>query len=103
MTRNTRRRIEIASPILDPALSDRLYRLLEISLEDNTQSWEQYSDGSYVSRYVPGSDSSVNSQESLIAEAQDNAFEPGNTMDVSGEDGGHGLFGRVIQTIKRGK
>ena len=103
MTRNTKRRVEIASPILDIWAAERVLQILEISLEDNTQAWEQKSDGSYVSRYNPGSDFTINSQEFLTAQALENALPADNTNIASWEDDGQGLFGRVIQTMKRKK
>ena len=103
MTRNTQRRIEIASPILDPAAAAKVYQILEISLEDNTQAWEQMPDGTYKSRYRPGSEHIVNSQEFLTEQALESATESGITNDNSGIDGSSGIFGRVISSIRRKK
>ncbi|MGL4668427.1 MAG: polyphosphate kinase 1, partial [Saezia sp.] len=48
MGRNFFKRIEIAFPILDPKLKRRVIKEgLRIYLEDNTQSWEMRSDGTY--------------------------------------------------------
>jgi polyphosphate kinase len=70
MTRNTQRRVEVACPIYDPALRDRLYRMLETMLLDNTQAWEQYAGGDYSARYRPGTSLIINSQELFTEEAR---------------------------------
>jgi polyphosphate kinase len=70
MTRNTTRRVEVACPILDPALKDRLSRMLEVLLRDNTQAWEQSANGRYVLRHQLGSDLAINSQAIFTQEAK---------------------------------
>jgi polyphosphate kinase len=47
MQRNFDRRIEIAFPVLEPALQNRLKDILEIQLGDNTKGWWMHPDGSY--------------------------------------------------------
>jgi len=74
MTRNTQRRVEVACPILNAGIKDRIQGMLEAMLRDNTQAWEQLSDTYYVSRYQPGSDLIINSQELFIHEARINAI-----------------------------
>jgi polyphosphate kinase len=74
MTRNTERRVEVACPILDPDLRGRIWGMLEAMLRDNTQAWEQFSDGRYVLRCPPGADIAVNSQEFFTKEARVNAI-----------------------------
>lgn len=51
MTRNTERRVEVAAPILDRELADRVAESFEIMLRDNVKAREQGSDGKY--RHVP--------------------------------------------------
>ncbi len=49
MERNLMRRIEVAFPILDPVLAQRVYdETLVNYLEDNTQAWLLESDGHYI-------------------------------------------------------
>jgi len=74
MTRNTQRRVEVACPILNAGLKDRIQVMLDTMLRDNTQAWEQFSDANYISRYLPGSDLVINSQELFIQEARINAI-----------------------------
>ncbi|MGE0357911.1 MAG: polyphosphate kinase 1 [Burkholderiales bacterium] len=51
MDRNFFRRIELAFPVSDPKLARRIAREgLKPYLEDNTQSWEMHSDGTYARR-----------------------------------------------------
>jgi polyphosphate kinase len=68
MTRNTQRRVEIACPIRDPALKDRLSAMLDTMLADNTKAHEQFADGRFVLR-LPTSDPKINSQVAFIEEA----------------------------------
>ncbi len=50
MPRNFDRRVEVITPVEDPALHAPLRALLETSLADNRQAWELRPDGSYVQR-----------------------------------------------------
>ena len=70
MTRNTQRRVEVACPILDAKLRDHIYQTLDTMLMDNTQAWEQYSDGRYISRYRPSSDLIINAQKIFMEQAR---------------------------------
>jgi polyphosphate kinase len=47
MPRNFNRRVEIAFPVLEPALQNRLKEILELQLADNVKGWRMQSDGSY--------------------------------------------------------
>ena len=69
MTRNTERRLEIACPVLDADLKQRIYEMLEIMLADNTKAWGLFADGRYLPRRAP-SDLAVNSQEMFIEQAR---------------------------------
>ena len=48
MPRNFNRRIEIAFPVVEPALQMRLKEILELQLTDTIKGWWMQSDGSYV-------------------------------------------------------
>ncbi len=67
MTRNTERRIEVACPIDNPALSRRISCSLERMLEDNEKAWDLLPDGSYQKRAAA---ERFNSQEYFIQEAK---------------------------------
>ena len=53
MPRNFNRRVEVAVPVEDPVLHERLASLLETSLADNRQAWVLSADGAYA-RCHPG-------------------------------------------------
>jgi polyphosphate kinase len=66
MERNLMRRIEVAFPILDPALARRVYdETLANYLADNTQAWLLDSDGHYT-RATPGEYPPHSAQETLL-------------------------------------
>ena len=68
MGRNFFRRIEVATPILDPTLKARVIREgLTMALEDNTKAWEMQPDGSYIRVQAAEGDALVNLQEDLWA------------------------------------
>ena len=68
MTRNTLRRVEIATPILDDKAKERLARIFDVIWRDNVQAREQQPDGSYQRRY-PGGQPALSSQNWLYDEA----------------------------------
>ncbi len=68
MTRNTLRRVEVATPILDADCQTRLEHIFDVIWRDNVQAREQQPDGNYTRRY-PGSQTAVNSQNWLYDEA----------------------------------
>jgi len=54
MTRNTTYRVEVAAPLLDPEIRDRVLRIFRVLMEDNVKARIQRADGSYT-RVQPGS------------------------------------------------
>ena len=66
MSRNLDRPVEAVTPVEDPALREKLERLLELYLTDNRGAWDMHSDGSFSQR-SPGEGEPVrNSQTQLI-------------------------------------
>lgn len=61
MTRNTERRVEVAAPILDKELAQRIAGIFEVMLSDNTKAREQGADGIYR-RVQRGNEIPMNSQ-----------------------------------------
>lgn len=61
MTRNTTKRVEVAAPIWDKAIKERIMAMFHLMLKDNVKARELGSDGNY-SR-VTDSDVKLNSQE----------------------------------------
>ena len=78
MTRNTERRVEVACPVLDTELRERICEILETMLRDNTKAWEQFSDGRYIRRSAPA-DLVINSQEMFIEQARIQHIRSGHT------------------------
>ena len=75
MTRNTERRVEVACPILDADLKERISNMLDIMLRDNCQAWELFSDGKYVLRKRDGMEDAINSQEYFNQEVRKSSDE----------------------------
>ncbi|MDO5299179.1 MAG: polyphosphate kinase 1 [Clostridia bacterium] len=72
MTRNTLRRVEVAAPIQDEALRERIFAMFETMLHDNVQARVLDSDGCYT-RLKPGRDVPLNAQEFFYQQAYDQA------------------------------
>ena len=66
MERNLMRRIEVAFPIIDPVLAQRVFdETLANTLADNTQAWLLNSNGRYA-RATPGEHPPYNAQQALL-------------------------------------
>ena len=77
MTRNTLRRVEVASPIYDADLRARILDMFDTMLRDNVQAREMESNGQYR-RLKPGKDEApLNSQEYFYQQAYDLAPKAG--------------------------
>lgn len=61
MTRNTLRRVEVATPILDEGVKTRIAEIFNVIWNDNVQARDQQPDGSYIRRF-PGSSKPLSSQ-----------------------------------------
>ncbi|MCH5163136.1 MAG: polyphosphate kinase 1 [Clostridiales bacterium] len=64
MTRNTDKRVEIATPVLDKTNADRIYGMLNVMLSDNVKARRLTSSGEYVMPDMSGD--AVNSQELFL-------------------------------------
>ncbi len=51
MTRNTLRRVEVATPILQDDVKRRIDHIFDVMWHDNVQARDQQPDGSYTRRY----------------------------------------------------
>ena len=67
MTRNTVRRVEVATPIYDPDIRNRVRKIFELQMSDNVKARIMKSDGTY--KYVPHRKPPVDSQEIFYEEA----------------------------------
>ena len=74
MTRNTTRRVEVAAPVLDNALKDRLTDYFNVQFSDNVKARVMLSDRSYV--HVSNDNMPLDAQKHFIAEAYANAPAP---------------------------
>ena len=71
MTRNTIRRVEVAAPVLDEKLRERLDWMFETMMKDDEKGKSLTSKGNYVDRNL--NDVKLNSQEMFYAIAYSNA------------------------------
>lgn len=67
MTRNTTKRVEVAAPVYDPELKERILESFNLMLRDNVKASVLKSDGNYYHR--GGGDIQLNSQEYFYADA----------------------------------
>jgi polyphosphate kinase len=75
MTRNLESRVEVVTPVAEPALRERLHAVFELQLNDHRSAWEMRSDGSYVQRRPRTQAEEIGSQEALILAAEQRNFE----------------------------
>lgn len=73
MTRNTVRRVEVATPILDKDVQKKIRSMFELMLKDNVQSWALKSDGTY--ERITAGDEKINSQDIFSMRAYKKAAE----------------------------
>ena len=66
MTRNLESRVELVTPVEDPAYRDELRSILDIQLADCRNVWEMRSDGSYVRRTAGRGRSAKGCQQVLV-------------------------------------
>lgn len=66
MTRNTTKRVEVAAPVYDPELKERILESFNLMLRDNVKASVLKSDGNYYHR--DGGDIQLNSQEYFYAD-----------------------------------
>jgi polyphosphate kinase len=69
MTRNLESRVEVVTPVEDPALQGELRAILDAQLSDRRNAWDMQPDGSYVQRQ-PGNGVEGGSQQALIVSAE---------------------------------
>jgi len=68
MTRNLERRVEIALPVTDNAIKEKIYDMVEIMLNDTVKARKQLSDGTYI-YYSNPEKPKINSQEFFMDQA----------------------------------
>lgn len=75
MTRNTRRRVEVACPVKDPALKNRIKDMIHIMKKDNVQAVYLKSDGEYSSKKGNGEEK-ISSQIYFLNESRRKQQQP---------------------------
>ncbi len=75
MKRNLESRVEVVTPVLDPAARDELRFILDAQINDRRSAWEMRPDGSYVQRQPRTEAEAIGSQQVLIAAAERRHFE----------------------------
>jgi polyphosphate kinase len=74
MTRNLESRVEVVTPVEEPALREELRAILDAQLSDRRSAWDMRPDGSYLQRQ-PGNGAAGGSQQALIASAEARHYE----------------------------
>lgn len=77
MTRNTQRRVEVAAPVYDPAIRERIADMFFTQLSDTVKLRRQTPDGVYL--HVEPDGEPLNSQELFYAQAYENSQRPAPT------------------------
>ena len=72
MTRNTTRRVEVATPIYDKSIKKRIRDMFNVMLKDDEKGKEQDAEGIYQRRSI--NEVPVNSQELFYQQAYDNTY-----------------------------
>lgn len=95
MTRNTRRRVEVACPVTDAAARRKLHHILDVCLSDNVKARQLLPDGSYTA--IPSGDRELDCQRLLMEEAMDMAPQkpiPHKAMRLAGR-----IFRKILGNI----
>ena len=74
MTRNTTRRVEVAAPVLDPEIKQRILDIFDTQMNDNVKARDMQPDGIYVRK--PSQGVAIDAQSRSYAEAYANAPKP---------------------------
>jgi polyphosphate kinase len=67
--RNLDDRVELITPIEEPALQQRLIKILEDALSDNRLAWDLNAEGDYTLRYPPSEKEAINFHKILMKQA----------------------------------
>jgi polyphosphate kinase len=71
--RNLKERVELITPIEEPALQARLIEYLELALKDNRLAWDLHSDGRYTLRYPAEGEKVRNFHQTLMKQSKKRA------------------------------
>ena len=70
MVRNLDHRVEVMTPVEDPACQRELLGALDLELSDNALAWDLYPDGRWVQRHSHDGEAPLNSQDALMQRAR---------------------------------
>ncbi|MCF0258607.1 MAG: polyphosphate kinase 1 [Erysipelotrichaceae bacterium] len=99
MTRNTERRVEVAVPIDDPKLKDRLQEYFDIQFQDDRKG-RRLLDSGYYALIDPADDAPLDSQEYFMEQAPRDAFKH-DPKDAKKQRSAKALIGKVKNLFKR--
>ena len=98
MTRNTIRRVEVAVPIYDNQIKERVYKYFKTQINDNVKGRVLQSNGSYKKQKQDDFDT-INAQQIFFDEAYKNA--PKAEAELSARKKNKSIFKRVLSLFKK--
>lgn len=108
MTRNTENRVEIATPILDSEIKERILKYLEIQIKDNVSARLMNSSGEYEK--IKKDEEEFSSQKYFVMEAEEKNFAAKSKVEkiveekekvVNKEKKEESFFGKLLKIFKK--
>ena len=108
MTRNTENRVEIATPILDSEIKERILKYLEVQMKDNVSARLMNSSGEYEK--IKKDEEEFSSQKYFVMEAEEKNFAAKNKVKkivvekekvVNKENKEESFFGKLLKIFKK--
>lgn len=97
MTRNTEKRVEVACPVFDAAVRERINHMLQIMLSDNTKARILTNSGVYVEK---SGERTINAQETFMLEAAAEAKKAEENQGRNGRTGSE-RKGKLWELLKK--
>ena len=108
MTRNTENRVEIATPILDSEIKERILKYLQVQMEDNVSARLMNSSGQYEK--IKKDEEEFSSQKYFVMEAEKKNFAAKSKVEkivvekekvVNKEKKEESFFGKLLKIFKK--
>ena len=108
MTRNTENRVEIATPILDSEIKERILKYLQVQMEDNVSARLMNSSGEYEK--IKKDEEEFSSQKYFVMEAEEKNFAAKSKVEkivvekekvVNKENKEESFFGKLLKIFKK--
>lgn len=108
MTRNTENRVEIATPILDSEIKERILKYLQVQMEDNVSARLMNSSGQYEK--IKKDEEEFSSQKYFVMEAEEKNFAAKSKVEkiveekekvVNKENKEESFFGKLLKIFKK--